>query len=59
MLEGRFILGSPEECSAEIERYRALGVQELIVRCQWPGMPCEAALQAIRCFGQDVLPGYD
>jgi alkanesulfonate monooxygenase SsuD/methylene tetrahydromethanopterin reductase-like flavin-dependent oxidoreductase (luciferase family) len=58
VLEGRFIIGSPEECMAEVERYRALGVQELIVRCQWPGMPCEAALQAIRRFGHDVLPPY-
>jgi alkanesulfonate monooxygenase SsuD/methylene tetrahydromethanopterin reductase-like flavin-dependent oxidoreductase (luciferase family) len=56
VLEGRFIIGSPEECGAEIERYRALGVQEIIMRCQWPGMPRETALQAIRRFGQDVLP---
>ena len=33
-----------------------LGVRELILRCQCPGMPGEAALQAIRRFGQDVLP---
>jgi alkanesulfonate monooxygenase SsuD/methylene tetrahydromethanopterin reductase-like flavin-dependent oxidoreductase (luciferase family) len=56
VLEGRFIVGSPADCIAEIERYRALGVQELIMRCQWPGMPGAAALQAIRRFGQDVLP---
>jgi alkanesulfonate monooxygenase SsuD/methylene tetrahydromethanopterin reductase-like flavin-dependent oxidoreductase (luciferase family) len=56
VLEGRFIIGSPEECGAEIERYRALGVEEIIMRCQWPGMPRETALQAIRRFGQDVLP---
>lgn len=58
VLAGRFILGSPNDCIAEIERYRQLGVQELIVRCQWPGMPGEAALAAIRQFGQDVLPHF-
>jgi alkanesulfonate monooxygenase SsuD/methylene tetrahydromethanopterin reductase-like flavin-dependent oxidoreductase (luciferase family) len=58
VLEGRFILGSPDDCIAEIERYRQLGVQELIVRCQWPGMPGEAALDAIRRFGQEVLPRF-
>jgi alkanesulfonate monooxygenase SsuD/methylene tetrahydromethanopterin reductase-like flavin-dependent oxidoreductase (luciferase family) len=56
VLEDRFIVGSPHDCIAEIERYHNLGVQELILRCQWPGMPGEAALQAIRRFGQDVLP---
>jgi alkanesulfonate monooxygenase SsuD/methylene tetrahydromethanopterin reductase-like flavin-dependent oxidoreductase (luciferase family) len=58
VLEGRFILGSPDDCIAEIERYRQLGVQEIIVRCQWPGMPGEAALEAIRHFGQDVIPRF-
>jgi alkanesulfonate monooxygenase SsuD/methylene tetrahydromethanopterin reductase-like flavin-dependent oxidoreductase (luciferase family) len=56
VLEGRFILGSPAECVAEITRYRDLGVQELIMRCQWPGMAVEPALQAIQRFGHDVLP---
>jgi alkanesulfonate monooxygenase SsuD/methylene tetrahydromethanopterin reductase-like flavin-dependent oxidoreductase (luciferase family) len=58
VLQGRFILGSADDCRAEIERYRHLGVQELILRCQWPGMPGEAALQAIRRFGQEVLPQF-
>jgi alkanesulfonate monooxygenase SsuD/methylene tetrahydromethanopterin reductase-like flavin-dependent oxidoreductase (luciferase family) len=58
VLEGRFILGSPAECVAEVARYRALGVQELIMRCQWPGMAVEPALQAIERFGRDVLSHY-
>lgn len=58
VLQGRFIIGSPEACIAEVERYRAMGVQELILRCQWPGMPGEVALQAIRRFGQDVVPRF-
>jgi alkanesulfonate monooxygenase SsuD/methylene tetrahydromethanopterin reductase-like flavin-dependent oxidoreductase (luciferase family) len=56
VLEGRFILGSPAECIAEVARYRAVGVEELIMRCQWPGMAVEPALQAIQRFGSDVLP---
>ena len=58
VLPGRFILGSPEECVAEVERYRDLGVHELIVRCQWPGMPIDATLAAIRRFGRDVAPHF-
>lgn len=56
VLEGRFILGSPAECAAEVARYRDIGVQEIILRCQWPGMALEPALRAIQRFGRDVLP---
>jgi alkanesulfonate monooxygenase SsuD/methylene tetrahydromethanopterin reductase-like flavin-dependent oxidoreductase (luciferase family) len=58
VLEGRFILGSAAECSAEVARYRDLGVEELILRCQWPGMAVEPTLQAIQRFGRDVLPQH-
>jgi hypothetical protein len=47
VLEGRFILGSPAECIAEAAKYRAVGVEEIIMRCQWPGIAVEPALQAI------------
>ena len=56
VLAGRFILGSPAECVAEVARYRAIGVEEIIMRCQWPGMAVEPALQAMQRFGRDVLP---
>ena len=58
VLDGRFIIGSPEQCAAEIDRYAELGVEELILRCQWPGMPAESSLDAMRLFGEQVLPGY-
>jgi alkanesulfonate monooxygenase SsuD/methylene tetrahydromethanopterin reductase-like flavin-dependent oxidoreductase (luciferase family) len=56
ILVDRFILGSPAECAAEIARYAALGVEELILRCQWPEMPLSDTLQAIERFGHEVLP---
>jgi alkanesulfonate monooxygenase SsuD/methylene tetrahydromethanopterin reductase-like flavin-dependent oxidoreductase (luciferase family) len=58
VLEGRFILGSAEECAAEVAKYQELGVEELILRCQWPGMPGEDALRAVRLFGREVLPRF-
>ena len=58
ILEGRFILGSPEECIEEIEKYRALGIDELVLRCQWPGMPNKDSLRALELFGDKVLPHY-
>jgi alkanesulfonate monooxygenase SsuD/methylene tetrahydromethanopterin reductase-like flavin-dependent oxidoreductase (luciferase family) len=56
VLEGRFILGSPGECADEVQKYQAAGVEEIIMRCQWPGMAAEETLEAIERFGRDVLP---
>ena len=58
LLEERFIIGSPDECAAEVERYREIGVKEIIVRCHWPGIPAEDALKAIRLFGREVMPRF-
>jgi alkanesulfonate monooxygenase SsuD/methylene tetrahydromethanopterin reductase-like flavin-dependent oxidoreductase (luciferase family) len=58
VLEGRFIVGSPEECAAEVRRYEAAGVEELIVRCQWPGMAAAEVLKAIERGGHEVLPRF-
>jgi alkanesulfonate monooxygenase SsuD/methylene tetrahydromethanopterin reductase-like flavin-dependent oxidoreductase (luciferase family) len=56
VLEGRFIIGTPEDCLAEIQKYQDTGVQEIIMRCQWPGMSIKEALAAIQLFGQEILP---
>ena len=53
----RFLLGSPEEVSREILRYGdELGVNYLIVRMQWPGMPHEQLLREIDLMGREVIP---
>ena len=56
VLDGRFIIGSPEECIAEIKKYEELGIAELVLRCQWPGMPNQDAYRAVELFGNAVLP---
>jgi alkanesulfonate monooxygenase SsuD/methylene tetrahydromethanopterin reductase-like flavin-dependent oxidoreductase (luciferase family) len=59
LLDDRFVLGSPEECIADLDRYRdALGVTEFIVRVQWPGMPQEQALRNIERIGTTLIPHY-
>jgi alkanesulfonate monooxygenase SsuD/methylene tetrahydromethanopterin reductase-like flavin-dependent oxidoreductase (luciferase family) len=55
LLRDRFVLGSPEECRAELGRYaERLGVTEVIVRVQWPGMPQRQAMRAIEQVGRLV-----
>ena len=53
----RFLLGSPEDVAQEMLRYQdELGVNYLIFRMQWPGMPQEQALRQIEIMGKEVLP---
>ena len=53
----RFIIGTPEDCAQELQRYRdELGVTTMIARLQWPGMPHEKTLNVIRLIGEQVLP---
>lgn len=49
----RFIIGDKEFVKEEVARYReALGVDHLITRVQWPGLPQEKALGTIRRLGE-------
>jgi alkanesulfonate monooxygenase SsuD/methylene tetrahydromethanopterin reductase-like flavin-dependent oxidoreductase (luciferase family) len=58
VLQDRFIIGSPDECIAEVKKYQALGIEELILRCQWPGMPNSDTYRAVELFGETVLPHF-
>jgi alkanesulfonate monooxygenase SsuD/methylene tetrahydromethanopterin reductase-like flavin-dependent oxidoreductase (luciferase family) len=52
----RFILGSPEECYVELTRHLALGLDHLLLRMHWPGLPLSATLQSLRLLSDEVLP---
>jgi len=56
----RVILGSPEECVREIERYhQEIGADYFVLAFRHPGGPShERAVQAIRLFGEMVLPYF-
>lgn len=58
LAEDRFILGDPDDCAREIERYRQLGVDRIHMRMNWPGMPLEPALEGLRRFGSEVIPRF-
>lgn len=58
VLKERFIIGSPDECADEIKKYQDLGVKELILRCQWPGMPPDQSNKAMELFGKEVIPRF-
>ncbi|MEE8443123.1 MAG: hypothetical protein V3S37_05175, partial [Dehalococcoidia bacterium] len=58
ILQNRFIVGDPDECIREIQRYEQLGVDTIIMRMQWPGMTQEETLRSIRLMGKEVLPRF-
>ncbi|MFQ5895611.1 MAG: LLM class flavin-dependent oxidoreductase, partial [Nitrospinota bacterium] len=54
---GRFILGSPEECFEQLRPYaQELGVNYLVFRMQWPGMPQALVEKNIRLADEALVP---
>jgi alkanesulfonate monooxygenase SsuD/methylene tetrahydromethanopterin reductase-like flavin-dependent oxidoreductase (luciferase family) len=53
---GRFIVGAPETAAEQIRALADLGVTELVLRVQWPGMPQRDALRTLDLLATEVLP---
>lgn len=59
LAKGRFVIGSPAQCIAELERYEELLQPDgMVVRVQWPGLPQEQALESLRLFAATVIPHF-
>lgn len=57
LLEDRFVLGSPEECYEQLKpNWESLGVNHLIFRTHWAGMPLSSALQSMRLISRELIP---
>ncbi|MEE9274575.1 MAG: LLM class flavin-dependent oxidoreductase [bacterium] len=57
LLEDRFILGSPEECFAQLRPYwEEVGMNHLVIRTHWAGMPVAAALHSMEMISDELLP---
>lgn len=57
--DDRFLVGTPAEVAAEVERYRGeLDLDSLFVRTQFPGMDAEAVRSSIELFGDEVVPEF-
>lgn len=55
----RFIVGSPETCIERITRFRdALGIDHLICRLFFPGMPHDHIMSEIRLLAEEVIPAF-
>jgi alkanesulfonate monooxygenase SsuD/methylene tetrahydromethanopterin reductase-like flavin-dependent oxidoreductase (luciferase family) len=57
LMEGRFILGSPEDCYDGLKPYwTEFGVNHIIIRTHWIGMPLSTALASMRLVSDELLP---
>jgi len=56
----RFIVGTPEQCIAKIQHFReTVGVDHLICRLFFPGMPHEHIMEEIRLLAREVKPAFE
>ena len=57
LAEDRFVIGTPAEAAAEIERYEEqLDAERVVLRVSWPGMADERAHECIELIGDEVVP---
>ncbi len=57
LIKGRFILGSPDECYDQLEPYwQEFGVNHIVIRTHWAGMPLSTALASMRLISDELLP---
>jgi probable F420-dependent oxidoreductase len=55
----RFIIGNPEQCVRKIQRFQdSVGVDQLICRLYFPGMPHEQVLNELRLLAREVFPAF-
>lgn len=52
----RFLVGSPETVLAELEEYGDLGVEEVVLRVQYPGMDPAVARTSLETIADEVVP---
>jgi len=57
--QGRFVIGSPETCIRQIRGFvDALGIDHLICRLYFPGMPHEHIRTELRLLADEVFPAF-
>lgn len=60
LAQDRFILGSPERCIESIQRFiEAFGMNHLICRLYFPGMPHSHILHELELISREVMPAFN
>lgn len=57
LAEDRFLLGTPAEVCAELERYEhELDASRVILRSHWPGLSYDRVRESLELIGDEVIP---
>jgi alkanesulfonate monooxygenase SsuD/methylene tetrahydromethanopterin reductase-like flavin-dependent oxidoreductase (luciferase family) len=57
LVQGRFVIGSPEDCWNQLQPYiTELGITHFVFRTNFLGMPLSNALASIRLLSDEILP---
>ena len=56
LAKDRFIVGDPEDCIRGCLEHRDAGITHLQIRLNFPGIRHKSVLNAIKLFGEEVLP---
>lgn len=55
----RFIIGDPDQCIREIEKYREeVGMDYLMCMMQFPGVDSQKTVKSMRLFAKEVMPYF-
>jgi len=54
----KVVLGSPADCVEQLETYEDIGVDLILLRCQFPGQPQETTLTCLERLGDEVIPEF-
>lgn len=57
-LDEKFVIGSPNECIRQLQTYEELGVDHVLIRCQFPGQPQSSTLTCLERLGEEVIPAF-
>jgi alkanesulfonate monooxygenase SsuD/methylene tetrahydromethanopterin reductase-like flavin-dependent oxidoreductase (luciferase family) len=57
LLRDRFVLGSPQECFEQLRPYwEEFGVDHVVLRTHWAGMPLVTSLESMHLISRELLP---
>lgn len=60
LAEDRFILGTPDDCTAILQRWRhELGITDFVLRTNWFGMPYDTTRKSLHLIADHVIPNID
>src|SRR5690606_14433043 len=57
--KGTSIVGTPDECAEILQKWQAIGVDQLIMGPTGSTYPYEVVEEAVELFGNKVIPQFD